>query len=178
MDYFFFIKKTLNLRFESCKVYAKCLVVKSQLCKKKGMEPKCGFGGNVGILLDCPERLKGIINAPLQIPPFFLVSKFLAALKSGSAQACIIACMHVFVHASSCMVLRPFCSLLLVHSAGAQSVAAAWREFLVWYCEDCCYSGGTELGRFGKGKKCSGCVFVGWGVEKQEMRNERKTLIQ
>jgi len=61
------------------------------------------------------------------------------------------------------VVLRPFCSLLLVRSAGAQPVAAAWREFLAWNWEDCCYSGGTELGRFGKGKKCSGCVFVGWG---------------
>ncbi len=67
------------------------------------------------------------------------------------------------VHASPCVVLRPFSSLLLVRSAGAQSVAAVWREFLEWNCEDCCYSGGTELGQFGKGKKCSGCVSVGWG---------------
>jgi hypothetical protein len=89
-----------------------------------GMEPKCGFGGNVGILLDCPEPLTGIINAPLRIPTFFPSQEVSRSSEIGE-RAGVRSCVRLCVHASSCVVLRPFCSLLLVRSAGVQSVAAA-----------------------------------------------------
>jgi hypothetical protein len=95
------------------------------------MEPKCGFGGNVGILLDCPEALTGIINAPLRIL-LFLPSQEISRSSEIGERASVRSCVRVCVHARSGVVLRPFCSLLLVRSDGAQSVTAAWREFLAW----------------------------------------------
>jgi hypothetical protein len=152
-SFYLILKKNLHLRFESCKVNSKCLVLKSQLCKKKKR-----YGTKVWIWWKCWNfvKLSRTVDRHNKCaaanPPFFSSQEVSRSSEIG--ERAIV---------RSCVVLRPFCSLLLVRSAGAQPVAAAWREFLAWNWEDCCYSGGTELGRFGKGKKCSGCVFVGWG---------------
>lgn len=132
VGFFFNLKKNLHLRFESCKVKSKCLVLKSQLCKKKK-----GYGTKVWIWWKCWNlvKLSRTVDRHNKCaaadPPFFSSQEVSRSSEIGE-RASVRSWVRVWVHASSCVVLRPFfvvCCwcVLLVHNLWQQFGGNSWR---------------------------------------------------